>query len=331
MIKNQILCLGLSRVEMQTLYVNFPFSSEFYLLQSEDFDDPQRTEKMVSESLCLFINPKKLNEEQLRDLLRIHEYAAEHTHASILLFTSAFTKEQKYAVDTSELHQVDLRAGFDTVLRDALNIIHKATGPCWDRRSKMMNNMFNDGWYLLDMESSGTDPLESEVISISLAYMSGYEIQSTETLYIKQKQLISQEIVELTGITNEMLEQGIDKEDAVKYLDALSAPIIIECERYFLPFLKSLYHSCGQKFDLPYVAIEGFIDIVFGYLLCRNPKDVLPLIKKRKYKRTPIEHPYLADLYDMALTVFENLQTRYGVSSPRDFHALYHAVIECCE
>lgn len=320
-------------MQRHTLRCHCFISFDIYTVDPEDMELPERIEQVVSNSWCLFINPKKLFPGQLKRIVDAHEDATKHGHATILLFTDPFTKEQKEneGVDTKELHRVDLRAGFDTVLRDVLQIVRKATGPCWDRRYKMMSNMFNDGWYLLDMESSGTDPLESEVISISVAYMAGYEIQSTETLYIKQKQPISQEIVELTGITNEMLEQGIDKEDAVKYLNDLPAPIIIECERYFLPFLKSLYHSCGQKFDLPFVALEGFMDIAFGHLLRRQPKDVLPLIKKRKYMRTPIEHPYLAELYDMTLMVFENLQDRYGVRAPGDFHSLYSAIIKCCE
>ena len=128
MIKNQILCLGLSRVEMQTLYVRFPILHQFFQLQSEDFDDPHKIKTMVSESLCIFINPKKLNEWQLRDLIMEHEYAAEHTHAAILLFTTAFTREQRYTVDTKSLHRVDLKARFDKTLRDTVELVRKQ--PC---------------------------------------------------------------------------------------------------------------------------------------------------------------------------------------------------------
>ena len=48
MIKNQILCLGLSRVELQTLYIRFPI---LYQVQSEDFDDIQKIKMMVG--ICL--------------------------------------------------------------------------------------------------------------------------------------------------------------------------------------------------------------------------------------------------------------------------------------
>ena len=59
--------------------------------------------------------------------------------------------------------------------------------------------------------------------------------------------------------------------------------------------------------------------------------DVLPTIKQRRIERTPVEHKYLAKLYDLTLAVFENLQSRYNVKAAGDFHSLYHAKIECCE
>lgn len=43
--------------------------------------------------------------------------------------------------------------------------------------------MLNDGWYLLDMETTGADPLEHDVISLSVSFMADYKIISTETLY----------------------------------------------------------------------------------------------------------------------------------------------------
>lgn len=38
MIKNQILCLGLSCVELQTLYIRFPILYQFYQVQTHNTD-----------------------------------------------------------------------------------------------------------------------------------------------------------------------------------------------------------------------------------------------------------------------------------------------------
>lgn len=52
----------------------------------------------------------------------------------------------------------------------------------------------------------GADPLEDDIISLSISYMADYKIQSIETLYIKQTQPITERIAAVTGITNEMPE-----------------------------------------------------------------------------------------------------------------------------
>lgn len=333
MIENNVLCLGLTRMQLHTLRCHFPIGFSFYQVSTDAMDDEENIETAVSKAWCFFINPKKLKPGQLRLIVATHEYATRHTHAATLLFTDPFTVEQKESVDTKELHRVDLRAGLDRTLRDTIEIIRKATMPCWDGMAQMRSNVFNDGWYLLDMETSGADPLEDDIISLSISYMADYKIQSTETLYIKQTHPITERIATVTGITNEMLEHGITKEQAVEFLNNLPSPspIIIESSSYYLPFLKALYHSCGQKFELPNVAIDGLAAVAFGYTIFRKPYKILPAIKQRKFKRTQIDHPYLTELYDLTLAVFENLQERYGIRSAGDFHKLYYGTIECGE
>lgn len=333
MIDYTILCYGLTRKQIHTLRCCFSLGYDICAIPDEAIDDHDMLQKVVSNTWCLFVNPKKLKPSMLTEILNAHEYAKYHTHAAILLFTDPFTEEQKLSVDTSALFRVNLKSGFDTTLHRVVEFVRKACMPCWNGMARMRSNMFNDGWYLLDMETSGTDPLESDVISLSVSYMANYKIQFTETLYIKQEHPISEKVEAITGITNEMLEKGITKEQAVEFLNNLPAcsPIILESYRYFVPFLKALYHSCGSTFNLPYVEMDGLAAIAFSYTRFRNPYDVLPTIKQRRIERTPVEHKYLAKLYDLTLAVFENLQSRYNVKAAGDFHSLYHAKIECCE
>ena len=333
MIKNQIIYLGLSRVELQTLYARFPLTYQFYQVQSEDFDDLHKIKMMVTESLCLFINPKKLSGLQMRDLLREHEYAAAHTHTAILLFTSAFTKEQRFEVDTEHLHRVDLKARFDKTLRDTVEFVRKSSMPCWDGLKRMEANMFNDGWYLLDITPTGIDPLSDEVIAITIAFMGQYELREKETLYIKPSRPLTEEDEAVTGITNEMLENGISKEDAVSYLETLphSAPFIIKTEKYDYPALKALYHFCGKKFDHPYIAIDGLSAIVFGYKLLRRSSDLANEVSDLLHLYIPEDERYIAEMYTLTVAVFENLRNRYNVRCPGHFKSLYFGEIHCCD
>lgn len=333
MIKNQILCFGLSRIEMQTLYIRFPFLYQFYQVQSVDFDDTEKIKKMVSESLCLFINPKKLSVFQLNSLLYEHEYASLHTHAAILLFTAAFTREQQHKMNLESFHRVDLKARFDKTLRDAVEFVRKTSMPCWGGMKQMEANMFNDGWYLIDITTTGIDPVSDEVIAITVAFMGQYELRETETVYIRPSRLLTQEDEAITGITNEMLKNAMSREEAVSYLESLPhpAPFIIRTEKYDYPALKALYRFCGKKFDRPYIAIDGLTAITFGYKLIRRSGELVKAVSDKILPYVREDEKYIAELYVLTLAVFENLKNRYDVRSPGQFHKLYFSKICCCD
>lgn len=333
MIENNVFYLGLTRMQFHTLRCHFPMGFRFYQVSADGLDDMENTKIVAGQAWCAFINPKKLKPGQLRQIVEAHKYAKQHTHAAMLMFTDSFTSEQKESVDTKALCRVDLRAGLDRPLRDAIVILRKAAMPCWGGMARMKSNMLNDGWYLLDIETTGTDPLEDEIISFSIAFMADYKIRSAETFYIKQARPVSAKAEEITRITNEMLERGITKEEAVKYLDNLPSPspIILESSKYYLQFIKELYHSCGQKFAQPYVVIDGLASIAFSHTIRKSPKEWAASIEHRRYARSPMERPYLARLYDLTLSVFENLQDRYGIRAAGDFPSLYVGEIECGE
>lgn len=331
MIKHEIFYFGLSRAELQTLRCRFSFAFQFLEIRPEDFEDLEKINFIVSKSWCAFINPKKITYIQLESILYEHEYAKRNCHATMLVFTQPFTREQNRIIDTKDLLVIDLLTRFDRPIRDVADVVRKAVMPCWNGLKKMQGNMFNDGWYLLDIETTGIDPTTDEVISISIAYMAAYELKYHKTIYIKQKEQVSDDVVELTGITNEMLEQGLTRQEAVDFLNNLryKAPIIVKSYDHYIPFLQELYHLCGDKFELPYVEIDGLASIVFSYMCERNPINIINRITDRKYPRNSIDHSFLMKLYDLTLSVFENLQERYGVRAPGHFHSLYDADIQC--
>ena len=335
MIKNQILYLGLTRVELQTLYVRFPVLYQFRQVQSEDFYDIQEIRAMIRESVCLFINPKKLDYMQLKMLLLEHEHSARESHVAILLFTSAFTREQKYEVETSptQIPRVDLKARFDKTLCNTVEFVRKATLPCWNNLKKMEANMFNDGWYLINLTSTGLNPASSEVISVSIAYMANYELKNQTTIYIKPSQPLTEEEEAITSITNEMLSDGISKEEAVFYLEHLkyNAPFIVKTEKYDYPALKALHHFCGKKFDHPYIAIDGLAAVVFGYKLIRRISTLANAVSDKKPQDIPEKERDIFEFYALTCAVFKNLKERYDVRCPGHFKSLYLGEIHCCD
>lgn len=331
MIKNQILCLELTSVERHVLYCHFSLLYQFYDIMPEDLEEIDKLDKIVSESICLFINPKKLTVTQFRNLLDAHENAKDNTHTSPLLFTAPFTREQHRYVDIRELTVINLRTKINKNLKNAVDIIKKTAFPCWDCLERMKANMFNDGWYLITLKTTGYDPTADHILAIDIAYMANYQIMETERIVIKPPHPISDEDEEENGITNATLKDGVTREEAVERLNHLRyhVPFILQNEEFYHAFLKALYHFCDKKFDHPYIAIDGLCAIVFGYMLFRRSEDIARNLPGRKYPRTPVDVSELAHLYDITLAVFENLQDRYDVRAPGQFKDLYFSNIRC--
>ena len=118
-----VVCLGLTRMQMHTLRCHFPIVYDLCPISSEALQDGEKIAYVMEKACCTFINPKALEAGQLQRILEAHEYATRHTAATMLLFTDAFTAEQKSAVDTKSLHRVNLRRGRDFDLKDVITLM----------------------------------------------------------------------------------------------------------------------------------------------------------------------------------------------------------------
>lgn len=317
---------GLSRLQIQTLKCHFPQRCRFVELQSDYFEEKRNIVDLANTEGCVFINPKKLRAMQLAMLIASHNQSIVWSHMTILLFTSKFTEEQLEIIDPDSLNFVNLSNGRDPNLINVTKIIGKARIPCFNSLDKIKYNMFNDGWYLVDFETTGLDPFEDEIISFSIAYMANYEIKSTESYYINSTKPITKNIEELTGITNDMLSEGISGKELVEKIESLPShtPLILYSESYFVPFLKALFLRNGKVFDKSYVTLEELSAHVFGYLNCRKIYDILPRLQYRDIVPcSSIENKYLYNLYDLTLATFESLQERYHIRSVGELTELY--------
>lgn len=328
---NEIVCWGLSRVDMQSLYDHFPLLFHFRQVNNEDLQEPDALTSVMRQAVCFFINPKKINPFQLKDLIDEQDLAVKDGHAAMLIFTDSFTKEQKRYVDTTDLVTINLKSRMDRLLRHAVKLARKGSMPCWSGMDKMKANCFNDGWYLIDFETTGSDPLEDEIISISIVFMANYQLYDRTRILIKPSRPLTREQEQRTKITNEMLKDAVDKEKAIECLETLkyTAPFIISSEDYALPFIKALYHFAGKRFDHPYIAIDGLSAITFGHRIYMHIESLLDRIDERKYPRSHIDDYGLKVLYDWTLAVFENLERRFDVKFPGYFQKLYFADVMC--
>lgn len=75
-------------------------------------------------------------------------------------------------------------------------------------------------YIVLDIETTGTKPLESDIIEIGAVYIENNEVKGKFNELVKPNEIISEYITSITGITNEMVEDAEPLEIVLpKFLD----------------------------------------------------------------------------------------------------------------
>lgn len=193
----------------------------------------------------------------------------------------------------------------------------------------MRGNMLNDGWWLIDIETTGLDVWKDRILAIRYTQMADYKVRGETTLYIRQPEPLPEGISELTGITDDMLARGISLEEAVSELETLpcaDTPFVFAGEDFTAGFLNAAFLRCGKTFDRPYLAIDKLANIPFGYLMQRRARNIPSLIAPELTENACFDTE-LQSLYALTKCTFEALLARYDVHCPGQFDKLYAADI----
>ena len=173
---NDIFCVGLTRTELQTLGVLLPITFRIIPVSSEALDHAAVV-RVIDQARCIILNPKRLSVDLLDDFLRGQDYQRwNNAPVPIILFSDTMTKEQRHEVFMPEypILSVDLHERFDRNRNLAVKLLRESTLPCWQNREVMRSNMFNDAWYLIDIETTGLDRWKDRIIAIRIARMANY-------------------------------------------------------------------------------------------------------------------------------------------------------------
>lgn len=329
--KNDIFCIGLTRTELQTLRVLIP--ATFPILTTEpDALDEAMIEHIAEQARCVVLNPKRITTVQLEDFLYAQGRLLENKRpVPILLFSANMTREQHHEIRMPEypILVIDLHKRIDRNRKLAVKLLRESSLPCWQDRYAMRGNMLNDGWYLIDIETTGLNVWKDRILSIRYTKMANYEVRGETTLYIRQPEPLPERISELTGITNDMLARGISLEEAVSELETLpckDTPFVFTNEDFTTGFLNAAFLRCGQSFDRPYLAIDKLANIPFGYLMQRRARNIPSLIAPELTENAYLDTE-LQSLYTLTKCTFEALLSQYDVHCPGQFDKLYAADI----
>lgn len=320
---NEIYAVGLTRMELRTLEVLLPMTFSVIPCDAKQLHE-EIIEKISEQGRCIFINPKRISADYLAYFLWIQEGCRNGNRPiPMLLLTDTLTREQRRMMPHCELPIISLRKRMDRTRNLAVKLLRETSFPCWQNRSAMVSNMFNDGWYLIEIETTGRDIWKDNITCIHVALMTNYEItREYPPLYIREPASSAQ-----TGATAERTE--ISLEEAVDYLESLrcsDTPFVFENEAYTAGFLHAAYLRCGKAFTRPYLAIDTLANIPFGYLLERHAKTIPSHIGAEPIKNYAYSDRLQA-LGTLTKCVFENLILRYGIRCPATFDRLYAAEI----
>ncbi len=131
------------------------------------------------------------------------------------------------------------------------------------RRKKTVNT--GREWVFLDIETDGLDFEKSKVIEIAAIVADETKIKSSWSTLVKQDQALPAKIAELTHITDEMLDSGVEIRCALKQLSDIVKGRVVIC--------------FNKSFDITFLEREfrkNHLEIPFGKVI-----DALVLARKR--------------------------------------------------
>lgn len=135
-----------------------------------------------------------------------------------------------------------------------------------NRRKNTCINTVDREWAFLDIETTGLNPESDEIIEIAVLVANEVEVKSTWSVLIQTEVTVPAMIIELTGITSEMLCNGnMDIICALKHLAEIIKDRTVVCY--------------NKKFDISFLEIayrENGLDCPIGKVI-----DVLSLARKR--------------------------------------------------
>lgn len=83
--------------------------------------------------------------------------------------------------------------------------------------------MFEDNFVIVDLETTGLSPKNSEIIEIGAIKVKNNMVVDTMDVFVRPSRPLSHFTTNLTGITNEMVDEGLSIREALKVFDEFSS------------------------------------------------------------------------------------------------------------
>lgn len=175
---------------------------------------------------------------------------------------------------------------------------------------------WRDRWWLLDVETSGLDRQEDDIIALRLACMEHYNVIREREILIRPRRLLRPWAEGLTGISNQDLEQATPLDGAIVQLEELECPLLLLDRDFTLTFLQNAYSRCDREFSKSCLLLDRLAALLLG---CspRQKTDIFleKLPPPNGLCGAPPRNPDLRKLYALSLAVFHVLEGTYHIQN----------------
>ena len=183
---------------------------------------------------------------------------------------------------------------------------------------------WRDRWWLLDVETSGLDRQEDDIIALRLACMEDHKITQERALLIRPRRPLRAWAEGLTGIPNQTLERAHPLEEALRELEALDSPFLFLDRDFTLPFLRNVCSRCGREFSKPCLLLDRLAARILG---CSSRQKTEMFLEKLpppdRLRGTPPHDTDLGKLYALSLAVFHVLEETYRIQNTVELTDFY--------
>lgn len=123
--------------------------------------------------------------------------------------------------------------------------------------------MFDDSYVIVDLETTGLSPKNGEIIEIGALKVVDNKVVDKMDIFVRPSRPLSYFTTNLTGITNEMVSEGLDIKTALNVFDEFSDG------------MRLMAHNA--KFDMSF--LDEYMQKHLGKRTPANPMDTLLLAR----------------------------------------------------
>jgi len=256
---DKVLTFGLTDAEMIGLSNSVPAGTAI-LSCDNTFDDI-----LTTPCNCIVFAPSKMNSTQEAQMNEIYN------DEDRILMLSVEDKKTRFKF---QIHTINLSKNVNRPHKKLYSFLESVKSLC---AVNCDGYMLNDGFVVVDVETTGLDKEIDELIFLSAVRVANMEIVDTFEMFIKPTKPIPKEIEELCEITNEMVSSAASAETAVsKLIEWIGMDVIVTYDKGFIDdFLCPVFQKLGYEVNTkPRLNLFNLIRKLYANQLFSTPSRI---------------------------------------------------------